>query len=169
MSNTTIATTLEEGLGRSGTELIVREICSLRGKIDDATTIASDNPFTKGSGANSAVLVGSGSTASGNHSVAEGYGTQASGYASHAGGNNTIVKAQSQTAIGEYNIQDDNNEFYLIVGNGTSTSARNNAFTVSKSGEVMAADGLRVKEDSSSDEVVMRYDSANKCLKFVFE
>ena len=153
--STTIATTLEEGLGRSGTELIVREICSLRSKIDNATNVASDNPFSKGNGTSSAVLRDSSSVASGNYSIAEGY--------------NTIAKAQSQTAIGEYNIQDDNNEFYLIVGNGTSKSARNNAFTVSKSGEVMAADGLRVKEDSSSDEVVMRYDSTNKCLKFVFE
>ena len=154
MSNTTTATTLEEGLGRSGTELIVREICSLRSKIDNATNVASDNPFSKGNGTSSAVLRDSSSVASGNYSIAEGY--------------NTIAKASSQTAIGEYNIQDDNNEFYLIVGNGNST-ARNNAFTVSKSGEVMAADGLRVKEDSSSDEVVMRYDSTNKCLKFVFE
>ena len=167
--------------------------------------------FVQGSTTNSAVLLGSGSVASGDCSVAEGYGSTAAGVrshveggntkasggdshaegyyttasgenshaegrftvaygnAAHAGGNNTIAKARSQTAIGEYNIQDDNNEFYLIVGNGTSKSARNNAFTVSKSGEVMAADGLRVKEDSSSDEVVMRYDSTNKCLKFIFE
>lgn len=82
----TTNTTLEEGLGRSGTELIVREICSLRSKIDNATNVASDNPFTKGGGSPSAVLRDSGSTASGNYSVAEGNQTIASGTASHAEG-----------------------------------------------------------------------------------
>lgn len=71
-------------------------------------------------------------TASGYASHAEGGYTTASGYYSHAGGYGTIASAKVQTAIGQYNAEDTNALF--IVGNGTTSSSRSNAFTVKLDG-----------------------------------
>ena len=76
-------------------------------------------------------------TASGSVSHAEGTSTVASGIRSHASGYGTIAKGQNQTAIGKYNIEDTNEKYALIVGNGTST-ARSNAFTIDWNGNAEA-------------------------------
>jgi hypothetical protein len=96
--------------------------------------------------------------ATGGNSHAEGGWTVASGYDSHAEGENsqalaswthaqnryTIAQGQSQTAIGEYNIAQGtagsrvDTDYAFIIGNGTSESARSNAFTVDWSGNVVA-------------------------------
>lgn len=104
-------------------------------------------------------------TASNNYSHAEGYETIASGQQSHAEGRTTIASgahshaqnlkttavANAQTVIGTYNTEDDitstthaNNlvtfgHYALIVGNGTSDSARSNALTVNWNGNVNAS------------------------------
>ena len=75
--------------------------------------------------------------ASGSVSHAEGTETIASGIRSHASGYGTVAKGENQTVIGKYNIQDDNNEFAFIVGNGT-TSLKSNAFTIDWNGVVKA-------------------------------
>lgn len=87
-------------------------------------------------------------TASGENSHAEGKSTTALGNAAHAGGNNTVANAANQTVIGQYNALDTNQLF--IVGNGDSTT-RKNVFTVSTTGTVMAADGVQIKKNSSTD------------------
>lgn len=80
-------------------------------------------------------------TASGNYSHAEGYNAKASGYYSHAGGNATLASAYGQTAIGYYNREyaassasAKNTDAIFIVGNGSSASARSNAFRVGNAG-----------------------------------
>lgn len=73
-------------------------------------------------------------TASGKYSFAEGDGATASGQASHAGGTGTKATKNSQTAIGKYNKNDTGNTYAVIVGNGTSDSARSNALTADWSG-----------------------------------
>lgn len=83
--------------------------------------------------------------ASGAYSHAEGQGPVASGNDSHAGGFYTIAASAHQTAIGAYNIQDSNDRYLLIIGNGTAKDKRSNAFTVSRSGDVEAAGGLHTK------------------------
>ena len=84
------------------------------------------------------------SLASGNVSHAEGLGVVASGYISHAegqdsvaSGNNshaqnkgTIAASSSQTVLGTYNVEDGAGAYAVIIGNGTSNSARSNALTV---------------------------------------
>ena len=70
--------------------------------------------------------------ASGGRSHAEGYLTEASGHNSHASGSGTKATASNQTAIGQYNKVNSNALF--IVGNGTSDTARSNAFEVLKDG-----------------------------------
>lgn len=104
-------------------------------------------------------------TAQGDHSHAEGYDTQASkerahaegymtearGQESHAEGNQskaignrshaqnecTVAGHANQTTIGMYNDNQSDNAFE--IGNGTSDSARSNAFTVDWDGNVEAA------------------------------
>lgn len=95
---------------------------------------------------------GSETVASGDYSHAEGEGTTASGYASHAGGSGTIASQRNQTAIGQYNVEDEDNTFQFIVGNGTDNENRRNAFAVTKSGELalFEADGTPVILDAAT-------------------
>ena len=81
---------------------------------------------------------GSGTTASGESSHTEGRGSVASGSLSHAGGDNTIAEAWAQTAIGRFNAKTNAGangiSDYFIVGNGSSDTARSNAFRVAANG-----------------------------------
>lgn len=77
---------------------------------------------------------GSNTTASGSSSHAEGTSTTASGIASHAEGTSTIASSDYQHAQGKFNIEDVNDKYADIIGNGTSDSARSNAATVSWDG-----------------------------------
>lgn len=58
-------------------------------------------------------------------SHAEGSSTQANGMASHAEGFNTIASSEYQHVQGKYNIEDEDNLYAHIVGNGTSTRSSN--------------------------------------------
>jgi hypothetical protein len=81
--------------------------------------------------------------ASGYHSVAMGSGTKALGTASTAMGSGTEAPSFAEMAIGSYNttyeptgIESWNeNDRLFVVGNGTSDTNRNNAFTVLKNGK----------------------------------
>ena len=73
----------------------------------------------------------------GNCSHAEGWETYASGDYSHSQNMHTYANGEAQTAIGKWNISDYNNEYALIVGNG-SQGTPSNALTVDWSGNVMA-------------------------------
>ena len=84
--------------------------------------------------------------ATGIYSHAEGNTTTASGSNSHAQNLETIAQRKSQTALGEYNIADTGGtdgttrgDYAVIVGNGTSDTARSNALTVDWSGNVEAS------------------------------
>ena len=69
----------------------------------------------------------------GAYSHSEGYQTTAEGDASHAAGTCTIAEGESQTVVGKYNIADKTSLF--IVGDGTSNSARSNAFKIAGDGK----------------------------------
>lgn len=73
-------------------------------------------------------------TASGLCSHAEGRHATASGDWSHAEGNRTIASSNYQHAQGKYNIEDANDKYADIIGNGSSSSAKSNAATVSWEG-----------------------------------
>ena len=80
---------------------------------------------------------GNATTASGYYSHAEGNATTASGSRSHAQNLGTVAAHDDQTAIGRYN--DNDSSHALEVGNGTSDSARSNAFAVDWAGNVECA------------------------------
>lgn len=71
-------------------------------------------------------------SANGIWSHAEGYGSEANGGRSHASGLYTKANGDDQTVVGRYNDNDANNLFE--VGNGTSDTARSNAFAVNENG-----------------------------------
>ena len=87
---------------------------------------------------------GSGTIASGGNAHAEGSGTIASGYASHASGLHNTAK-YAQLAIGQYaTISSASDTTYsatnelFIIGNGTGTGTRGNAFKVLGNGSTYA-------------------------------
>ena len=81
---------------------------------------------------------GGGCSARGDWSHAEGNNTSARGTYSHAQNQGTIAKGGNQTALGRYNIEDTNDDYALIIGNGTSNNNRSNALDVDWSGNVEA-------------------------------
>ena len=85
---------------------------------------------------------GDGCNASGACSHAQGLACTASAECSHAGGKSTIAASSCQTAIGKHNVEDTDGKYAFIVGNGTSASARSNAFTVDWDGNVKASGAL---------------------------
>lgn len=100
---------------------------------------------------------GGNTEATGDNSHAEGGGTIASGDSSHAQNINTIAASYAQTAIGKYNISDDNDVYAFILGNGTSDNSRSDAMridwngNVQITGEVQSLNGSRkyIAEPSS--------------------
>ena len=78
-------------------------------------------------------------TASEKVSHAEGSGTTARGFASHAEGNYTIANGTNSHAQGKYNIADTSNIYADIIGNGTSDTARSNAYTLDWNGNAWFA------------------------------
>lgn len=104
---------------------------------------------------------GNDTTSSGGFSHAEGYSTTASGYGSHsegvsttasvayshAEGEGTTAASQHQHAQGKFNVVDSSGTYAFIIGNGTSTSARHNAFAIDWNGLIYvngAATGVDV-------------------------
>ena len=76
---------------------------------------------------------------------AYGNGTFAMGTAVKTGGYNSIamgygIKATSnyQTAIGRWNVENNNGTYAFIIGNGTADNARSNAMTVDWNGNIIA-------------------------------
>lgn len=74
------------------------------------------------------------------YSHAEGFETQANGVGSHAEGCGTIATRTASHASGQYNIANDGH--LVVVGNGTSDTARSNAYTLDSSGNAWYAGSI---------------------------
>jgi hypothetical protein len=79
---------------------------------------------------------GGGTRATGTSSHAEGVVTIANGVGSHAEGSNTIASSDYQHTEGKFNVEDANDKFAHIIGNGTADNARSNAFAVDWDGKI---------------------------------
>lgn len=93
------------------------------------------------------------STAIGSVSHAEGYGTTASGNYSHAEGYSTKASSNYQHVEGKFNIEDSNNKYAYIIGNGTTNNARSNLFAIDWNGKIYtnnAVTGVDVCTDLQS-------------------
>lgn len=87
------------------------------------------NTFATGYGSHAE---GVGSIAKGPYTHAEGYYTEANGSQSHTEGSGTIADGANQHVSGSYNIAD--SASLVIVGNGTNSSSRANAYRLDKTG-----------------------------------
>lgn len=110
---------------------------------------------TTASGTNSTAM-GRGTTASGTDSTAMGYYTQASGSRSTAMGRSTIATDYSSTVIGQFNSSGSSetsaNSFStsapaFVIGNGTASDAKSDAFKVMFNGDATVSNDLTVSGD----------------------
>ena len=91
---------------------------------------------------------------SGSSSHAEGRLTVAAGMESHAQGYNTIANGKQQHVQGRYNIEDTENKYAHIVGNGSYTSdggIRSNAHTLDWQGNAWFAGDVYVSSTSGTN------------------
>lgn len=115
---------------------------------------------TTASGSNSHAE-GNDTIASGMSSHAEGSTTEATGNFTHAEGSGTKASSAYQHVQGKYNVEDSANTYAMIIGNGTSDTARSNAFTVDWSGNVECGtvNGIDVTQLSSGGSEVGQIDT----------
>ena len=141
------------------------------GATPSATISAANIKFT------GRVAEGGGTTASGQYSHAEGVvttasgdegtSTTASGITSHAEGNSTIASSDYQHAQGKFNIEDVNDKYADIIGNGTSPSARSNAATVSWEGIAWSQTDVRAggtDQDSAAHSLAAKQNATDNTL-----
>ena len=119
------------------------------------TTASGENSHAEGASTTasgtSSHAEGSNTTASGNLSHAEGESTTASGYASHAEGSDTKASSDYQHVQGKYNIEDTENKYAHIVGNGSSDTERSNAHTLDWNGNAWYAGKLSQEGTPTED------------------
>ena len=89
--------------------------------------------------------------ASGTNSHAEGDATQVAGKASHSEGYGTLASSEYQHVSGKFNIEDTQNRYVFIIGNGTNNNNRSNAFTVDWNGNIEALGNVLGKNVSGSN------------------
>lgn len=104
------------------------------------------------------------STARGYCSHAEGNATNANGDSSHSEGIGTIANGEASHVIGKYNIEDNENKYAFIIGNGTSDANRSNAIGVGWDGSIEAlsysgANATTSKQGLMSPEAVIKLNS----------
>ena len=112
---------------------------------------------TRGATGNTATAMGYGSTASGSYSTAMGEGSTASGSRSTAMGKTTIASDFASVVIGQYNSSGSsvtnsatvfntaNTAF--VIGNGTASNAKSDAFKVMFNGDTTVSNDLTVSGD----------------------
>lgn len=113
--------------------------------LGENNTASNDNTLASGylttASGSEAVAIGILTTASGDGSVAEGSNTIASGLLSHAEGFYTKASSDYQHVSGKYNVEDANDTYAEIIGNGSSENVRSNARTLDWNGnETIAGD-----------------------------
>ncbi len=102
---------------------------------------------------NGSSVFGGFNTASGDYSFAFGNANTASGNYSTVTGYTCTAQAYASLVLGRYNIVEGTTDSWvdtepvLVVGNGTSTSSRSNAFTLLKNGSLTIAGSLSQNSD----------------------
>ena len=94
---------------------------------------------------------GGGSHTTGVASHAEGIGTTANGRCAHTEGTYTIASGKSQHVEGIANIEDTNDKYIHIAGNGTLPTDRSNAYTLDWDGNAWYAGDIYVGSTSGTN------------------
>ena len=116
-----------------------------------------DNSANNNSAGTNSVAMGNNTTASGNNSTAMGYFTTASGNKTTAMGANTVASDYASLVIGQYNSSGSSvtNSAYsyntantaFVIGNGTNSSNKSDAFKVMFNGDTTVSNDLTVSGD----------------------
>ena len=136
-------------------------------------SIILNSPSTNTANGNFSVAEGSISSAGSDYSHAEGYYCRAQGQRSHAQNSGTVAQGYSQTAIGKYNVlqgtstSNQDNDYALIIGNGTNTNNRSNALAVQWDGTVVMQDNSTIKSAKTVYEVMGKMGAKN-LLKYPY-
>ena len=100
------------------------------------------------------------SEANGDMSFSAGRQTVTNARYSFVSGYSTIASSEAQHVEGKYNIEDTEEKYAHIIGNGTAEDARSNAHTVGWEGTGWFAKGLKVggtgQDDESAQEVALK-------------
>ena len=95
--------------------------------------------------------------AGGSYSHAEGYLTSANGDYSHTEGYQTKANNKYEHSSGQYNVSNTGSTTFgnggntlFSVGNGTSNSARHNAFEIRQNGDIYLNDGSKLQDTVSA-------------------
>lgn len=147
--NTTASGTYSHAEGLLTTASGVNSHAEGHGAVASGDYSHAEGKTTKANGEYSHAEGGS-TTASGSMSHTEGCGTTASGYCSHAEGYYTTARGSYSHAQGILNIEDTENKYVHIVGNGT-TDARSNAHTLDWDGNAWFAGNVYVGGTSQDD------------------
>lgn len=105
--------------------------------------------------------------ASGDYSHAEGYSTKASGASSHAEGCCTIASNFYQHVQGKFSIEDADNKYADIIGNGSTIDKRSNAQTVSWDGISWSQSDVRAggtDQDSAAHSLAAKQNATDNSL-----
>ena len=110
----------------------------------------------KGNGAHAEGYVsGSFIDASGNGAHAEGISTQALADGAHAGGIGTIANQEAMNAIGKYNVSSNTENTLFVVGDGSTSLIRSDAFRVnslgSETGDNLVPSSVQAKVNGIPD------------------
>ena len=146
-------TKVELGVSGAGVVHVYETDTSIQGKCDysvngsvltfqypQGTDPNPSGPHLNKSGVYLWITIGEDS-ALGSNAFAIGYQTKAVGDYAHAQNQGTVASSNSQTALGKYNVEDQNNIYAVIVGNGTE-NLFSNAFTIDWQGNVVASGTL---------------------------
>ena len=116
-----------------------------------------DNSANNNSAGTNAVAMGNNTTASGNNSTSMGYFTTASGNKTTAMGADTTASDYASLVIGQYNYSGSSvtnnatsfstSNTAFVIGNGTASNAKSDAFKVMFNGDTTVSNDLTVNGD----------------------
>lgn len=103
------------------------------------------------------------------YAVALGRESRSEGDNSFTSGIATNAASEAQTAIGKYNVEDANDTYALIVGNGTADNARSNALAVKWDGTQVFANGTETWDNANGNTHLLTPELGTKQAEYSFE
>lgn len=123
------------------------------------TTASGNYSHAEGSNTTASGLIahaeGEFTNASGRNAHTEGQNTNANGECSHTEGTYTIASSNNQHVQGKYNVEDSNSKYAFIIGNGTDSNNRSNAFAIDWEGKIYINNSNKGTDVSAHDNALV--------------
>ena len=91
------------------------------------------------------------------------------GLLSSSFGEGLIASSEKQAVFGKYNEEDSNDDYALIIGNGTADNARSNAYAQKWDGTHVFANGTKIWDNSSGNTHLLTPEVGTKQAEYSFE